>query len=155
MEPPSESDTTTPLISYVEAFRSDLRNLLTSLVNEEEGMMALFSQVPLFRFEVCKDFLSCNNVDESCKRQLFLSYNKDCRKRQLFGIIQAASVSRDPGSQEYGSFTIFNRKFNNPIVVTNLGYLSPHNISCCSLPRLSDDDEEDDDVNHGNEFEEQ
>lgn len=50
---------------------------------------------------------------------------------QLFGSIQAAGVSLDPASP---SFSIFNHKYKDPILVPQLGSLSPHFISYCSIP---------------------
>nr|GEX65565.1 aminoacyl-tRNA synthetase, class 1a, anticodon-binding [Tanacetum cinerariifolium] len=52
-------------------------------------------------------------------------------RHQLFGTIQAAAFSLDPASP---SFSMFNRNYKDPILVPNLGFLSPHNICYCSIP---------------------
>nr|GEX55868.1 aminoacyl-tRNA synthetase, class 1a, anticodon-binding [Tanacetum cinerariifolium] len=115
MEPPSESDT-----SAYETEDDDFYAFMVSMRTEsDEGEK--ISEVPLFRFEVCK----------------------------LFGIIQSASVSLDPGSQQYGSVNIFNQlKITAPLYVTTDKVDDMERYRDYYLQ--SDDDED-----YGDEFEEQ
>ncbi|GJU25138.1 anticodon-binding aminoacyl-tRNA synthetase, class 1a [Tanacetum coccineum] len=115
---------------------------------KEEQLLPSFCKVPKFRFVPCNVFLTYINDDGKAtpRRFRWLGANKihtyDPPKdtahtkagsghHQLFGTIQAAAFSLDPASP---SFSMFNRNYKDPILVPNLGFLSPHNICYCSIP---------------------
>ncbi|GKB89229.1 hypothetical protein Tco_0961501 [Tanacetum coccineum] len=114
----------------------------------EEQLLLSFCKVPKFRFVPCNIFLTYINDDGKAtpRRFRWLGANKihtydppkdtahtkaGSGRHQLFGTIQAAAFSLDPALP---SFSMFNRNYKYPILVPNLGFLSPHNIYYCSIP---------------------
>ncbi|PWA51051.1 hypothetical protein CTI12_AA465590 [Artemisia annua] len=93
-------------------------------VTHEEKIPS-FWQGPRFRFELCR-VVPRYDIDPLVTN--FSGYDE----LLLFGIIQAETRFLDPS--HYGSFSIFNRNFDDPLVFTNPGPLSPQDICYCSLP---------------------
>lgn len=90
----------------------------------EEQLMALFCKGPCFRFELCNVLLG-HNIDDRVEN------GGSYAELRLFGIMQAETHISDPS--HYGSFNIFKRNFDDPLVFKNPGSLSPRDICYCSL----------------------
>ncbi|PWA45416.1 arginine--tRNA ligase, cytoplasmic [Artemisia annua] len=124
----------TPICKKIE---SETTTSAAKVPDEEEkiesskyGLRSIESQAtsaakePGFLFELHNVVLR-HNIDARVENGS--SYNE----LRLFGTIQAETHNSDPSC--YGSLDIFNRNFDDPLVITKPGSLSPHDIQYCSL----------------------
>lgn len=118
MEPETADEEIFQILNYLMK-----KTELAARVTHEQKIPS-FRKGSRFRFELCK-VVPRYNIDPMVKN--FSGYDE----LLLFGIIQAETRFLDPS--HYGSFSIFNRNFDDPLVFTNPGPLPPQDICYSSL----------------------